>query len=365
MVRRIEQSHRIAELAIGALKKLSLAATPRNIEVWLAHIAGDNPALSHEIQKLLGREGPITQKHADDLYNQHIIRGDLSADVMEIVTRFEKEVAELTDAIEASGESTQGHGERLSTLSFELGKSADENPKISELLNSVISISKSIRDENKNLENRLAESSDEVSSLRQNLEHVQMEAMMDSLTGIKNRKTFDKSIYEQLVNMNEAQEPLALILADIDYFKNFNDQWGHQTGDQVLRLVAEVMNSNVKGQDLLARYGGEEFAIVLPGTSLENAEMLANRIRRAVEARRLKKRRTGEDLGMITMSMGVALAVSTDTVESLIERADKCLYTAKHNGRNQVITEHVLTQRKDENTPKPSYRSPQKAKHSL
>ena len=107
----------------------------------------------------------------------------------------------------------------------------------------------------------------------------------------------------------------------------------------VLRLVAEVMNANVKGQDLLARFGGEEFAILLPGTTLENACMLADRIRTAIECRRLKKRRTNEDLGVITLSMGVALCHGTDTPESLIDRADALLYDAKRAGRNRVLAE--------------------------
>ena len=91
---------------------------------------------------------------------------------------------------------------------------------------------------------------------------------------------------------------LALILSDVDHFKKFNDTWGHTTGDQVLRLVAEVMNAKVKGQDFLARYGGEEFIIALPDTSVQNAKMLADRIRTAIQSRRLKKRRTNEDLGV-------------------------------------------------------------------
>ena len=99
------------------------------------------------------------------------------------------------------------------------------------------------------------------------------------------------------------------------------------------------MNANVKGQDVLARYGGEEFAIILPGTSLANAVMLANRIRSAVESRRLKKRRTDEDLGLITLSMGAAVLKWDDTIESIIERADKCLYAAKKAGRNRVVDE--------------------------
>ncbi len=90
---------------------------------------------------------------------------------------------------------------------------------------------------------------------------------------------------------------------------------------------------------MLARYGGEEFAIVLPDTTLENAHMLADRIRQAVESRRLKKRRTHEDLGVVTMSMGVARFRKGDTMETIIERADQCLYAAKGAGRNQVLNE--------------------------
>lgn len=337
MARAVEQSHRIAEVAIGALKQLSLAATPHNIEVWYAHVEGRNPALSREIQKIIDHSGSITQKSADDLHARFVMRSDLSTDVIDLVSKFEKEINEISNVIEESGENAQGHGDQLKSLSKELHKTSKDVPGVSSLLGSVINVTKAIREENQQLERRLAESSDEVQTLRQSVEHIQLEAMLDPLTGVKNRKTFDTSITAQLKAAKENQNELALIIADIDFFKSFNDRWGHQTGDQVLRLVAEVMNANVKGQDLLARYGGEEFAILLPGTNVHNATMLADRIRQAVEARRLKKRRTGEDLGIVTMSMGVAEMVPDDTVETLIDRADSFLYVAKDSGRNCVI----------------------------
>ena len=167
--------------------------------------------------------------------------------------------------------------------------------------------------------------------------------MKDPLTRVFNRAGFDKAIERLCADSHNHEKSLSLLFADIDYFKRFNDTFGHQTGDQVLRLVAEVMNSNIRGGDILARYGGEEFAILLPDAKLENATMLAERIRRAVEGRNLKKRRTNEDLGSITMSVGVSTFQQNDTIETFIERADQCLYIAKDLGRNQVIHEEQRT----------------------
>jgi diguanylate cyclase len=126
---------------------------------------------------------------------------------------------------------------------------------------------------------------------------------------------------------------------DIDHFKSFNDSYGHLTGDQVLRLVAQSLKQTIKGQDITARYGGEEFAVVLPNTGLRQALMVADHIRRAVMAKELKKKSTGEILGRVTISAGVSILKPGDDTDSLIERADACLYAAKRNGRNRVICE--------------------------
>ena len=129
------------------------------------------------------------------------------------------------------------------------------------------------------------------------------------------------------------------MLADIDHFKTFNDTFGHLIGDQVLRLVALALKDNVKGRDIAARYGGEEFAVILPETSLRQATTVGEHIRRAVMGKELMKRSTGENLGRITVSVGVASLHRGESVAALIERADNCLYAAKRNGRNRVICE--------------------------
>ena len=196
-----------------------------------------------------------------------------------------------------------------------------------------------MRETNKALENRLVLSKSEISNLQHSLEAIRAESLTDPLTGLGNRKYFDRS-FEMAVRAALASgEPLSLLMFDIDHFKSFNDSYGHLTGDQVLRLVAMSLKQTIKGQDITARYGGEEFAVVLPATALRQALTVADHIRRAVMAKELKKKSTGEILGRVTISVGVAMLKPDDDTNSLIERADACLYVAKRNGRNRVICE--------------------------
>jgi diguanylate cyclase len=196
-----------------------------------------------------------------------------------------------------------------------------------------------MRDTNKALEERLTLSKSEISNLQQSLEAIRAESLTDPLTGLGNRKYFDRSIDMAVQSAQANGEPLSLLMFDIDHFKSFNDSYGHLTGDQVLRLVGMSLKQTIKGQDITARYGGEEFAVVLPNTALRQALTVADHIRRAVMSKELKKKSTGEILGRVTISVGVSMLKPGDDTDALIERADACLYAAKRNGRNRVICE--------------------------
>lgn len=133
-------------------------------------------------------------------------------------------------------------------------------------------------------------------------------------------------------------------MMDIDHFKTFNDAYGHQTGDFVLKLVAKELTRSLKHKDIVARYGGEEFAIILPNTSLRPAVIVADNVRRAVADKKVVKRSTGEDLGHVRVSAGVAEFRLDETMAMLIDRADACLYEAKGLGRDCVVDEIVRRQ---------------------
>ena len=170
------------------------------------------------------------------------------------------------------------------------------------------------------------------------LDKLQIMSAVDALTGIPNRRRFDEYIDQEWRRAQRNKYPLSLLMIDIDHFKKYNDKYGHQKGDECLRLVAqEIKQHPRRPSDMVARYGGEEFSIILPDTPLEAALTLADRIRSGVSGLNLEH--LDSDLfGHITISIGVATRVPEDdhTMLSLIETADKNLYTAKRGGRNSV-----------------------------
>jgi diguanylate cyclase len=154
---------------------------------------------------------------------------------------------------------------------------------------------------------------------------------------LETASAFDRAIDEAMVTADATSEPFSLLICDIDHFKKFNDTHGHQTGDQVLRLVGATIKSSISAGDIACRYGGEEFCIILPSTKVGRASEVANSIRQAVMGKELVKRSTGETLGRVTISIGVAEINADDSVQTIFDRADKCLYEAKNAGRNRVI----------------------------
>ncbi len=186
------------------------------------------------------------------------------------------------------------------------------------------------------LKNRLDESQSEIESLRVELVRAREEAMTDALTGPQNRKGFERRLAEYLGPGMELPEHLSLMMLDIDHFKRVNDTFGHLFGDKVIRAVAQVIKSNIKGQDIGVRYGGEEFLVFLPETSIDGALRLAEKLRSLIASGRIKRTNSDETVESVTISIGVVGYRPAEAIEALIGRADAALYISKSNGRNRV-----------------------------
>jgi diguanylate cyclase (GGDEF)-like protein len=162
------------------------------------------------------------------------------------------------------------------------------------------------------------------------------QAQTDSLTGLANRRALDERLDGEVEHARRLGTSLSFVLADLDNFKEINDRHGHQTGDAVLRAVAETFARNVRELDLAARYGGEELALVLPGTQLAGARRLAERIRRDIEELRIPD--ADGEIVRVTSSFGAAAYPTYDSVETIVRAADDALYEAKRTGKNLVET---------------------------
>ncbi len=177
-----------------------------------------------------------------------------------------------------------------------------------------------------------------VESLKQQMEKVKQEIIIDPLTRTYNRRAYDEKIKQEMMGFQRYSRPTALAIVDIDHFKNVNDTYGHRTGDGVLRILSGVMKKEIREIDVLARYGGEEFALILPHTSYEQALDVTERIRRKVEESRFTYKSKPFS---VTISIGVGTLRAEDTLETYVERVDQALYRAKNSGRNRVVGENA------------------------
>jgi diguanylate cyclase len=287
------------------------------------------------IGAMVAAKKPFTDEILSDL-RMRCLSGARAARAMDNVgTGMSQTIDAVLVKLEAAARHTEAYSNTLTAASGHLD--AGQSPAdMRKLVEDLIGATRAMETRTKALEGELQKSSEQVNDLRGKLADVRKESLTDPLTGLSNRKAFDSAMDAAMLALAEG-EHVSLLMCDIDHFKKFNDSWGHQTGDQVLRLVANCLSDNVKGRDTAARYGGEEFGVLLRGASLEDATHVADQIRLAVQGRKLVKKSTGDVLGTITISVGVAEFAPGDSIETVIRRADAYLYGAKNNGRNMVM----------------------------
>ena len=333
-----ERTLAFAEIALGQIRALGQPASPRNFEIWYNYATGYHQSLNQTINETLAKKGALSEAELEQIYDTYIAASRVGDRMDTVNNRVLDEIKQVISTIDAAAGTATSYSKRLNLASEKLAQ-ANDGEALRAVIEHLVQGAKEMELNNKKLEARLSASRQEIEQLQENLETVRTESLTDPLTTLANRKFFDSALAKDIAEAKEKNEPLSLLMADIDHFKSFNDKYGHLTGDQVLRLVALAVKQNVKGRDIAARYGGEEFVIALPNTALQSAITVADHIRRAVMTKELMKRSSGERLGRVTISIGAAVLRPGDSSQQLIERADKCLYAAKRNGRNRVICE--------------------------
>ena len=329
------QAYELARDALQQMEAHKIWPTPLNFELWLHYLGDPNGALGQEIQRMLASGEAFTEEASEILAASYLPRTQLNDQIRDAGAQLSRELKSVASAMAVAQRTQEAYGRTLSAAGEGLQK-AEEVPQVKLLVETLSTATRKVQSDNARLEKRLQESTREVNLLREHLEQVRRDAMTDALTTLANRKAFDEQLARACAEADEKNAPLCLALIDIDHFKHFNDTWGHQTGDQVLRYVASVIGRVAQAPRMGARYGGEEFAMIFPHESVALVEAALNSIREEIASRQLKRRSTNEDLGSVTISAGVAQRAKGEDPIAFMERADEALYASKRTGRNRV-----------------------------
>lgn len=324
--------------AVPLMMRHNIPPNPVHYALWYTYSKGLEPELNRRVDKAVADFDSFPVETAAKLFREFIIHGELAE-----ARAGQQQVIELVGDIE-SNVSCSITGSSNYQISLEHGLAALQEPVIDDLPGVLTELQEStqvMQEQQTKFLYRLNSAQEEIKILRSQLERAHVAATLDNLTQVFNRNAFSRLLEQAL---QAGHEGLALVMLDIDHFKQFNDQYGHPLGDRVLQHVGQLLRESLPPRAIAARYGGEEFCIILrdcPDTA--NAHALAEQLRLKIQALRIKVRRTDEVLNSITASFGFALAAPDDDLESLLTRADDALYQAKREGRNQVNPALVQT----------------------
>jgi diguanylate cyclase len=328
----------LAKYAMEQIERFGLSAEPKGFELWYRYATGHDSLLNQAVNEAISSPGGLTEADFDRLCALHASSERTGSRLNAAAIDLSGEINQVIGMIVAAAVSSERYDRHLGDglVSFEQTKSYEALKPVVEAL---VVATRDMERETKALEMQLEESKARAARLQHEVNTLRAEILMDSLTLVGNRQYFDDSLVGLAGEAVRSDKALSLLFADIDHFKSFNDRFGHQVGDQVLRLVAGLITNALRDGDVVGRYGGEEFGIILPDTPLADAKKTAERIRTAIMTRDIKKRGGTGLFGRITISIGVAQLREGETPVALVERADACLYAAKRAGRNRVVGE--------------------------
>lgn len=321
--------------AVPTMMKHSIVPDPLNYTLWYSYYSKTFPLLNKDLDQTIERYKTCPPEVAQRLFIEHISQADKNNGEQELAT-FQKAILSLvdnlSDSLDVTAKQTTGFSEALKENVSNL-ESIEMNEEVAPLLKELSTNADAICEANQTFQGKLSSAQAEINTLKKELEKTRLDANTDPLTGLCNRRVLE-AIYHQFEEENG--EHFALIIMDIDKFKSFNDIHGHILGDQILKIVGMLLKNSCETPVVPIRLGGEEFALLCPNYDIEKAQQLADKIRLKLSSTPYTNKRTGNKIPPVTASFGVTLKKPDDSLISLIERADKALYSAKESGRNKV-----------------------------
>jgi diguanylate cyclase len=304
-----------------------LQPSPENFDICHRYLIGAERELIGLVDKAIRREGRLTQSAISAITAQC---GGLSGEDLNRMAGDARGLVEQVTAIVAkSGDDARDYGAALQSTDLAVAGPTKAMETLVELTRTMIGKAQAAEDELRRTETH-------IKSLHDDLATAHRTANSDPLTGLPNRRALDHHLRQAVENAKRSATPVSIAICDIDHFKLFNDTHGHQIGDEVIKFVGASL-SRAGTENFVARYGGEEFVVIFERCSPQDASLVLDRVRAAIASRELKVTNTGQSLGKLSFSGGIAALEAQDSPVSILRRADAALYRAKEAGRNRVL----------------------------
>lgn len=321
-------------------EKYRTAPLPSTYAVWFAYVTGLDPKLSAELDELMLGRDHISTYDMQLLFEAFLAQEPDAFAAHEISDALGEEISDVLATISSGLKQSNHFSSSLDRIQEEIPRAASQEG-FRAVVSSLMAENSRMAEMTEKLNEGLARSQELISNLNEQLSEVRSQSLRDPLTGIANRRAFDKALDEAVETAQANGRPLCLAMADLDSFKQLNDTFGHQTGDLVLQAFARLLTQCIHEGELAARYGGEEFAIILPESDNITAYNRLVAIKNGFAGLVLKGAGEDQPAPAKSVSIGLARFRSGMSARDLVRQADVQLYAAKTEGRNRVKSEGI------------------------
>lgn len=331
------RAEEISQRSLLLASQWRMAPLPFIYDVCFNYIAEADPRLKQKLDGLLERKPQPDQFELQSMYAELLERRTAYLkDLGKAGSHLTKQTKTIRSQIDQHIAACDSYSSDLENTASRIPEAMSSPDRLKRLVDELATRSQQMSESTRDLRTRMAEAVREIRQLGEELEKARKRELLDPLTGVFNRRGFDKQLVKVIEKARATKTGVTLILSDIDHFKDINDTYGHQIGDEVIKFVAFLMKHHTVESEIVARIGGEEFAIIIPDREVGDVLSIAEKTRSELEAKKLKITMTGQIIKKVTISSGVAVLKPEDDDYSLFRRADQALYRAKQDGRNQT-----------------------------